>query len=66
MRGKKRTINLDHDDDSRAAVERIRRECRLNGYKVVDCDLGEYADRRYVVIQRAVKPKIAPKKRFFA
>lgn len=66
MRGNKRTIYLESDDDPQDAVERIRRECRLNGYKVVDYDLDEYADRKYVVIQKAVKPKTAPKKRFFA
>lgn len=66
MRGNKRTIYLDHVEDSQDAVERIRRECRLNGYKVVDYDLDEYADRKYVVIQKAVKPKTMPKKRFFA
>jgi len=66
MRGRKRTIHLDNDDDPRDAVERIRRECRLNGFKVVDYDLDEYSERRYVVIQKVVKPKTTPKKRFFA
>lgn len=66
MPSNKRTVFLDHEEDSTAQVERIRRECRLNGYKVVDYDLDEYADRKYVVIQKAVKPKTMPKKRFFA
>ena len=66
MPSNKRTIYLDHEEDPTAQIERIRRECRLNGYKVVDYDLDEYADKKYVVIQKAVKPKTQPKKRFFA
>jgi len=65
MPGNKRTVYLDAVEDSTEQVERIRRECRLNGYKVVDYDLDEYADKKYVVIQKAVKPKTTPKKRFF-
>ena len=66
MPSNKRTILLGNEEDPTAQIERIRRECRLNGYKVVDYDLDEYADRKYVVIQKAVKPKTQPKKRFFA
>jgi len=66
MPSNKRTIFLGDDEDPIAQKERIRRECRLNGYKVVDYDLDEYSERRYVVIQRAIKPKVVPKKRFFA
>lgn len=66
MPSNKRTIFLGSEENSTAQIERIRRECRLNGYKVVDYDLDEYADKKYVVIQKVTKPKTMPKKRFFA
>lgn len=61
-----KTIDLTGTDDMRSTIERIRRECRLNGYVVVDYDLDEYSDRNYVVIKKKRKMKSKPKPRFFA
>ena len=59
-------ISIPNDVDTRDAVEHIRREARLNGYKVVDYDLDEHSGHRYVVIERKRKIKVKPKARFFA
>lgn len=61
---KRTTIQIPSDVDVIAHVEQIRRECRLNGYKVVDYDLDDYSERRYVVIQKVTRAKHKPKRRF--
>jgi len=61
---KRTTIPIPSDTDVTAHVEQIRRECRLNGYKVVDYDLDDYSERRYVVIQKVTRSKHKPKRRF--
>lgn len=59
-------ISIPQDTGQRDAIEHIRRECRLNGYKVVDYDLDDDSHDRYVVIERAKVAKAQPKARFFA
>ena len=59
---KRHTVTV--EGDTTATVEHIKRECRLNGYKVVDYDLDDYSERRYVVVQKVTRAKHKPKRRF--
>ena len=61
---KRTTIQISSDADVTTHVEQIKRECRLNGYKVVDYDLDDYSERRYVVIQKVTRARHKPKRRF--
>ena len=61
---KRTTVSIASDADVTATVEHIKRECRLNGYKVVDYDLDDFSERRYVVVQKVTRAKHKPKRRF--
>lgn len=61
---KRVTVQIPPDVDVTAHVEHIKRECRLNDYKVVDYDLDDYSEHRYVVVQKVTRAKHKPKRRF--